>query len=357
MPYSSLSQYQNPRFPSELADVRGFEVRTRTDDDKVGKVDDLVCTTDGQIRYLDVDLGGFFNPRHVVLPIGAAQVDRERDIVWITGMSKDQIKALPDYDGDATRIDESYEGRIRGVSSSADESWYDQGRFYADRTGDRAREARLILSEEQLAIGKRQVQAGEVGIRKTVETEHVRETVPLVHEEVTIERHPVTAESATAADIREDEIRVPLMREEVVAEKRVVPKEEVVLRTHAVSEERVVEEDLRRERAVVDDAAVRGSVQGDRLRGDLRADDALERGARRTGNALDDLKDRVDGNPASRPGPDATDAGGYRADEVRGDNALERGARRAGNAIDDVKDRVDGNPASRPGPDATDRRL
>jgi hypothetical protein len=25
-------------------------------------------------------------------------------------------------------------------------------------------------------------------------------------------------------------------------------------------------------------------------------------------NAADDLKDRVDGNPASRPGPDATDA-------------------------------------------------
>jgi hypothetical protein len=25
-------------------------------------------------------------------------------------------------------------------------------------------------------------------------------------------------------------------------------------------------------------------------------------------NAADDLKDRVDGNPASRPGPDATDS-------------------------------------------------
>jgi len=27
----------------------------------------------------------------------------------------------------------------------------------------------------------------------------------------------------------------------------------------------------------------------------------------RVANAADDLKDRVDGNPASRPGPDATD--------------------------------------------------
>jgi uncharacterized protein (TIGR02271 family) len=347
MPYSSLSQHQNAQFPNELADVRGFEVRTRDDDDKVGRVDDLVCTSDGQIRYLDVDLGGFFNPRHVVLPVGAAQVDRERDVVWITGMTKDQIKALPDYAGDASLIDDGYESRIRGVSSRADDSLYDQGRFYADRTGERAREARLILSEEQLSIGKRQVQAGEVGIRKTVETEHVRETVPVMHEEVTVERHPVTGRSATAADIREDEIRVPLMREEVVAEKRVVPTEEVVLRKHAVTEERVVEEDVRRERAIVDDAAARGSV---------RADDTVERGARRTGNALDDLKDRVDGNPASRPGPDATDSG-YRAGDVSDDNALERGARRTGNTLDDLKDRVDGNPASRPGPDATDRRF
>jgi hypothetical protein len=37
---------------------------------------------------------------------------------------------------------------------------------------------------------------------------------------------------------------------------------------------------------------------------------AASRGANRVGNALDDLKDRVDGNPASRPGPDATDRGG-----------------------------------------------
>jgi uncharacterized protein (TIGR02271 family) len=305
MSYSSISQHQSARFPNELADVRGFEVRTRDDDDKVGRVEDLVCTADGRIHYLDVDLGGFFNPRHVALPIGTAQVDRERDVVWITGMSKDQIKDLPDYDGDASHIDGAYEGRVRSLAGRDDATLFDQGRFYGDRAGERAREARLVLSEERLEIGKRQVQAGEVGVRKTVETEHVRETVPVMHEEVTVERHAVKGRSASAADIREDEIRVPLMREEVVAEKRVVPTEEVVLRTRPVTEQRVVEEDLRRERAVIDDAAARESV---------RADDTIDRttgrAARRAGNALDDVKDRVDGNPASRPGPDATDRPG-----------------------------------------------
>ena len=38
-------------------------------------------------------------------------------------------------------------------------------------------------------------------------------------------------------------------------------------------------------------------------------------------------------------------------------NAARRGANKVIDAVDNVKDRIDGNPASRPGPDSTDRRL
>ena len=317
MPYTALSQYQNASFPNELADVRGFEVRTRDGDDKVGRVDDLICSPDGQIRYLDVGLGGFFNPRHVALPVGAAQVDRQNDVVWITGMTKDQIKALPDYTGDASLIDDRYEGQVRGVygAVASDADLYDQGRFYAERGGEGARDARLVLHEEQLSIGKRQVQAGEVGVRKTVETEHVRETVGLTREEVTVERHPVSADAAARlgdAHIGEDEIRIPLMREEAVVEKHVVPTEEVVLRKQAVTEERDVEADLRRERLDtegLEQGGVRGTASSGRVAGASgAADRATHSGvADRVTDKLDDVKDRVDGNPASRPGPDATD--------------------------------------------------
>ena len=37
-------------------------------------------------------------------------------------------------------------------------------------------------------------------------------------------------------------------------------------------------------------------------------------------------------------------------------SATRSAANKVGNAVDDMKDRVDGNPASKPGPDATDRR-
>ncbi|HUQ48208.1 MAG TPA: YsnF/AvaK domain-containing protein, partial [Gemmatimonadaceae bacterium] len=112
--------------------------------------------------------------------------------------------------------------------------------------GDRA--ASLTLSEEQLAIGKRQVESGAAYLRKTVETEHVRQTVPVQHEELRVERHPLSADAATDVQIGADEIRIPLVREELVVEKRAVPVEEVVLRKDVVTEERVVEADLRRER-------------------------------------------------------------------------------------------------------------
>ena len=113
---------------------------------------------------------------------------------------------------------------------------------------------RLVLSEEQLAVGKREVEAGEVGIRKHVETEHVHENVELRHEEVEVERRPITdGYSAAGATIGEnEEIRIPLHAEEAVVEKRVVPTEELVVRKREVVENQPIDTELRRERAEVD---------------------------------------------------------------------------------------------------------
>jgi uncharacterized protein (TIGR02271 family) len=132
---------------------------------------------------------------------------------------------------------------------------------------------RLVLSEEELSIGTRQVAAGEVGVRKHVETEHVREQVPLRHEEVEIERRPITdGYSAAGATIGQDEdIRIPLHAEEAVVEKRVVPKEELVVRKREVVENEVVDTELRRERAEVDREVTDTNLR-DGLRNDLRDD-------------------------------------------------------------------------------------
>lgn len=51
----------------------------------------------------------------------------------------------------------------------------------------------------------------------------------------------------------------------------------------------------------------------------------------------------------------ATGAAAYGAGKVA--NKAESAGRKVANAADDLKDRVDGNPASKPGPDATDKRF
>jgi uncharacterized protein (TIGR02271 family) len=165
----------------------------------------------------------------------------------------------PDY---ARRSFDDVEGDLRrGWTEdvrSRHGDWSDV-RDYARAGFDRGREARLTLSEEQLAVGRRQVDAGEATIRKTVETEHVRETVQVQREEIVVERRPLAADAPTNVQIGEDEIRIPLTREEAVVEKRAVPVEEIVVRKEVVVEEQPVEADLRRER--VDESSLRDATE------------------------------------------------------------------------------------------------
>lgn len=182
---------------------------------------------------------------------------------------------------------------------------WDTVRPYARDAYARGQEQRVVLNEERLAVGTREVQAGEVTLRKGVESEVVRERVDLAHDEVTIERRAISPADVTltgdAATIGEGEtIRVPLMAEEAVVEKRVVPTEEVVLRTQSVVEEEVIEDTVRRETLEttgVDETTGRGIRARDRevpLDGRTRADDDTLGNADRASRRLETTRDRID---------------------------------------------------------------
>ncbi len=158
----------------------------------------------------------------------------------------------PDY---KNRSFDEVEPHLQNAYTSAGHKNWSDVRKNAKDAYSRGRdvgEQRLTLSEEELRIGKRQVQAGEVQLNKTVETEHVRESVPVMREEVTIDRRPLTGAAASNLEIGEEEISVPLMAEEVVTEKHAVAKEEVVIGKKTVSEQKTVEADLKKERIDVD---------------------------------------------------------------------------------------------------------
>ena len=244
-------------------DIRGWDVTTQ-DGRRVGEVDELLVDTGAmKVRYiaveLDDDVAG--SDRKVLVPIGAAQLDDDDDRVLVIGISAEQFSTLPEYRREAFDRDyessllSSYDRDHRTEDDLYASRHFDDRNFFGARRG--AREARVTRSEEELNIGKRQVQAGEVEVRKTVETEHVRQPVTRMREEVTVERHAAQGQQSGDIEIGEDEIRIPVVEEEVVVEKRPVVKEEIVVKKHAVTDEQAVEADVRRERIDVDDSTVR----------------------------------------------------------------------------------------------------
>jgi uncharacterized protein (TIGR02271 family) len=121
-----------------------------------------------------------------------------------------------------------------------------------NRITERDDELRVQRTEEELAAGTREVEAGQVSVRKNVRTDRESIEVPTRHEEVSVERVPLLGE-ASEAEIGEDEVSVPVTEEEVVVSKRPVVKKEVRVRKDVVSDTEVVEEDVRREEIEIED--------------------------------------------------------------------------------------------------------
>ncbi len=126
-----------------------------------------------------------------------------------------------------------------------------------ERITEHDNELRVQRTEEELAAGTREREAGEVRVRKNVRTDRESVEVPTRHEEVSVERVPLSGE-ASEAQIGDDEINVPVTEEEVVVSKRPVVKEEVRIRKDVVEDSEVVEEDVRREEIDVEDETTRG---------------------------------------------------------------------------------------------------
>ena len=120
----------------------------------------------------------------------------------------------------------------------------------APRTGEAERS--VELREEQLRARKDTVEAGEVALRKDVVTEQKTVDVPVTHEEVVVERRPVTGRPA-GGEIREgEEIRVPVREEQVRLDKEAVVTEEVNVGKRPVTETERVSGTVRREEARVE---------------------------------------------------------------------------------------------------------
>jgi uncharacterized protein (TIGR02271 family) len=116
----------------------------------------------------------------------------------------------------------------------------------------------MTRSEERLHVGTERAETGRARLRKHVVTEQVTQTVPVSHEEVRLEREPVTdvnrGEAMAGSDISEEEHEVTLHAERPVAAKETVAVERVRLGKETVTEDHEVSETLRKEQ--IDDPDV-----------------------------------------------------------------------------------------------------
>jgi uncharacterized protein (TIGR02271 family) len=159
-------------------------------------------------------------------------------------------------------------GGAQGLASggASAESAFAFGRTETDRAGES--EEVIPIVEEQLVVGKRDVDRGGVRVRSYISETPVHEQVRLRNERVNVERRPVDQPLSTAdADaFRERSIDVTATGEEAVIGKNARVVEEVVV--SKVAEEHVedVNDTVRRTEVEIDrdgeDASTAGSTFG-----------------------------------------------------------------------------------------------
>jgi uncharacterized protein (TIGR02271 family) len=133
---------------------------------------------------------------------------------------------------------------------------------------------RVQLFGEVLRVHKERINRGEVRLRKDVVTENQTIEVPVMREELVLERVPVSSNTPVpSVNIgRGQEIRVPLSEEKVRLEKEPVLREEINVGKRAVQDVARVSGDVRREELRVDPdpEAPKRSATGGEIAEDLR---------------------------------------------------------------------------------------
>ena len=271
------------------------------DNDRIGKVGQVYVDADDQRPTWVSVKSGLFGTSETLVPLDGANWDSKALRV---AFSKDRVKDAPRVEPDAElssdEQDRLYDyyglgGSTGGTTGGAgtgplggttvdDPTASDRDRYTAagggegyagtdrdttegvrtgttgtaghDTSGPNTDDA-MTRSEEQLRVGTERRESGRARMRKYIVTEQQTVTVPVSHDEVRLEREPITDANRGAAesgpDLSEEEHEVVLTEERPVVQKDTVPVERVRLDTEQVTENQQVTEDVRHEEITTDD--------------------------------------------------------------------------------------------------------
>ena len=246
---------------------RGRELVDRHGD-KVGMIEELYVDQQTDEPEWAAVGTGLFGAKLSFVPIQNAEPSGGKVRV---PFDKDHVKEAPriDPEGALSQQEEAvlYEHYGMAYSERRSDSGLPEGTGETD-AGARApvghdvsgptTDDAMTRSEEELRVGVTSRERGRARLRKYVVTEQVQQTVPVRREEVRVEREPITDENVDRAlsgpEISEEEHEVVLHEEELVTEKRVVPKERVRMTKETVTDEAHVSEEVRKEQIETEDA-------------------------------------------------------------------------------------------------------
>jgi len=255
------------------------------DGDKIGKIEEIYLDAETDQPEWAVVTTGLFGTKQTFVPIGDAT--QSGGTVRVP-FEKSTVKDAPNIDADG-RLSQEEERALyqhygreysdfqgaggSGVLDTNRDSDSDRDRDLTtgrdrdttgevggpghDTSGPNTDDA-ITRSEEELRVGTTERETGRVRLKKYVVEDEVTETVPVRREEVRVEREPITdaniGDATSGPDLSEEEHEVVLHEEEVVADKRTVPKERVRLEKDVETSEETVSETVRSERIDVDDS-------------------------------------------------------------------------------------------------------
>ena len=232
---------------------------------KVGRLEEVYLDQHtGRPEWLLVHTG-LLGMKSSFAPLAGARVDGEDVRI---GYPKQEVKDAPSVEADGELSQEEEARLYAHYGLDYSESRSDTGRVRGDRapvgrdvSGPTTDDA-MTRSEEELRVGTAKRERGRARLKKYVVTEEATQTVPVQREEVRVEREPITDANrgrATAGpDISEEEHEVVLHEEEVVTEKRAVPKERVRLDKQTVTNEQTVSDQVRKEQIDTEGVEMKG---------------------------------------------------------------------------------------------------
>ena len=240
---------------------------------KIGKVGQVYLDDQtGQPQWVTVRTG-LFGTKESFVPLAAARVEGDQLVV---DASKDQVSGAPqvEEDGHISEQEESEIYRYYGLSGSGTgttdrTTGYETAGTTTDSTAGYERSAghdtsgpntddAMTRSEEHLVAGTQQTEVGKARLRKYVVTDTETVQVPVSHEEVRLEREPITDANRDAAysggDITEEEHEITLRAEKPVVGTETEAVERVRLGKETVTETETVSGEVRKEQIEFDDA-------------------------------------------------------------------------------------------------------